>query len=215
MLRNVLTDDARFVAQITAGPAVGPDESGDAIVKFVSDTTAVEHGQRRHVLTNVWREGEEVAHAGVGLFEHALRASADVLEGWFLSSGTGCPTSLAWAPAVHISDDWWGACCAATHTATSDAHQASKTVHAASTAPVDGAGVSTRVHCSSNCQTVGMAMSDPATVSVTNTTSAARYRANRRAGLTEGPQGESRWRRCRRWRPARIRVAWRLRSAGA
>ena len=70
MLRDVLTDDARFVAHITGGPTAGPFESGDAVVGFISGTTAAQHGQRRHVMTNVWRQGQ-TAHAFVSLFETA------------------------------------------------------------------------------------------------------------------------------------------------
>ena len=32
MLRDVLTDDARFVAHIAGGPTAGPFESGDAVL---------------------------------------------------------------------------------------------------------------------------------------------------------------------------------------
>ena len=70
MLRDVLTDDARFVAHIADGPTAGPLESGDAVVDFISSTTATQHGQRRHVMTSVWRQGE-TAHAFVSLFETA------------------------------------------------------------------------------------------------------------------------------------------------
>ena len=70
MLRDVLTDDARFVSHIAGGPTVGPFESGDAVVKYISGTAAMQHGQRRHVMTNVWRR-EETAYALVSLLETA------------------------------------------------------------------------------------------------------------------------------------------------
>lgn len=68
MLRDVLTDDARFTAEVTGGPTVGPFESGDAVVDFISGTTAKQQGQRRHVMTNVWLDGD-TAHSVVSLFE--------------------------------------------------------------------------------------------------------------------------------------------------
>jgi SnoaL-like domain len=68
MLRDVLADDARFVAEIAGGPTVGPSESSDAVVEFIFGTTAKQLGQRRHVMTNIWMDGN-IAHALVSLFE--------------------------------------------------------------------------------------------------------------------------------------------------
>lgn len=68
MLRDVLADDARLTRSIAGGPTVGPFEPRDAVVDFISGTTAKQHGQRRHVMTNVSVDGD-TAHAVVSLFE--------------------------------------------------------------------------------------------------------------------------------------------------
>lgn len=68
MLRDVLADDVRFVAEIAGGQTVGPFESSDAVVEFISRTTAKQLGRRRHVMTNIWMDGN-IAHALVSLFE--------------------------------------------------------------------------------------------------------------------------------------------------
>ena len=68
MLRDVLADDARFVAEIAGGPTVGPSVSSDAVVEFIFGTTAKQLGQRRHVMTNIWMDGN-IAHALVSLSE--------------------------------------------------------------------------------------------------------------------------------------------------
>lgn len=60
LLRDVLADDVRFVAEIAGGPTVGPFESSDAVVEFISGTTAKQLGQRRHVMTNIWMD--ETSH---------------------------------------------------------------------------------------------------------------------------------------------------------
>jgi hypothetical protein len=66
-LREVFSDDATFTVDITGGPTVGPFESGDAIVEFISSTTEEQQDQRRHVITNVRIEGD-VAYGVLSLF---------------------------------------------------------------------------------------------------------------------------------------------------
>jgi hypothetical protein len=67
MLREVFTDDATFTVDITGGPTVGPFESGDAIVEFISSTTEEQQDQRRHVITNVRIDGD-TAYGILSLF---------------------------------------------------------------------------------------------------------------------------------------------------
>jgi ketosteroid isomerase-like protein len=67
VLREVFSDDATFTVDITDGPTVGPYESGDAIVEFISSTTEDQQDQRRHVITNVRVEGE-TAYGILSLF---------------------------------------------------------------------------------------------------------------------------------------------------
>ena len=67
MLREVFTDDASFTVDITGGPTVGPFESGDAIVEFISSTTEEQQDQRRHVITNIRIDGE-TAYGILSLF---------------------------------------------------------------------------------------------------------------------------------------------------
>jgi hypothetical protein len=67
VLREVFTDDATFTVDITGGPTVGPYESGDAIVEFISSTTQEQQDQRRHVITNVRIDGAE-AYGILSLF---------------------------------------------------------------------------------------------------------------------------------------------------
>jgi len=67
MLRDVFTDDATFTVDITGGPTVGPFESGDAIVEFISSTTEEQQDQRRHVITNVRIDGDK-AYGILSLF---------------------------------------------------------------------------------------------------------------------------------------------------
>ena len=40
-------------------PTIGPYESRDAIVEFISSTTEAQQDQRRHVITNVRLEGAD------------------------------------------------------------------------------------------------------------------------------------------------------------
>jgi SnoaL-like domain len=67
VLRSVFTADASFTVDITGGPTVGPYESGDAIVEFISSTTEDQQDQRRHVITNVRLE-DETAYGVLSLF---------------------------------------------------------------------------------------------------------------------------------------------------
>jgi hypothetical protein len=67
VLRSVFTADASFTVDITGGPTVGPYESGDAIVEFISSTTEEQQDQRRHVITNVRLE-DETAYGVLSLF---------------------------------------------------------------------------------------------------------------------------------------------------
>jgi hypothetical protein len=67
VLRDVFTDDATFTVDITGGPTVGPFESGDAIVEFISSTTEEQQDQRRHVITNVRIDGD-TAYGILSLF---------------------------------------------------------------------------------------------------------------------------------------------------
>jgi len=67
VLRDVFTDDSTFTVDITGGPTVGPFESGDAIVEFISSTTEEQQDQRRHVITNVRIEGD-TAYGILSLF---------------------------------------------------------------------------------------------------------------------------------------------------
>src|ERR1700722_9717200 len=67
VLREVFTDDAAFTVDITGGPTVGPYESGDAIVEFITSTTEEQQDQRRHVITNVRIDGDE-AYGVLSLF---------------------------------------------------------------------------------------------------------------------------------------------------
>jgi uncharacterized protein (TIGR02246 family) len=66
-LGAVFTADATFTVDITGGPTVGPYESRDAIVEFISSTTQEQQDQRRHVITNVRRDGDE-AYGILSLF---------------------------------------------------------------------------------------------------------------------------------------------------
>jgi hypothetical protein len=67
VLRDVFTDDAVFTVDITGGPTVGPFESADAIVEFISSTTEEQQDQRRHVITNVRLDGD-TAYGVLSLF---------------------------------------------------------------------------------------------------------------------------------------------------
>jgi hypothetical protein len=67
VLRSVFTADASFTVDITGGPTIGPYESGDAIVEFISSTTQEQQDQRRHVITNVRLEAE-AAYGVLSLF---------------------------------------------------------------------------------------------------------------------------------------------------
>ena len=67
VLRQVVTDDAAFTVDITGGPTVGPYESADAIVEFISSTTEEQQDQRRHVITNVRVDGD-TAYGILSLF---------------------------------------------------------------------------------------------------------------------------------------------------
>jgi ketosteroid isomerase-like protein len=67
MLRAVFSDDAVFTVDITGGPTVGPFESGDAIVEFISSTTEEQQDQRRHVITNIRIDGD-TAYGILSLF---------------------------------------------------------------------------------------------------------------------------------------------------
>jgi hypothetical protein len=58
-LRGVFSDDATFTVDITGGPTVGPFESGDSIVEFISSTTEEQQDQRRHVITNIRLDGDK------------------------------------------------------------------------------------------------------------------------------------------------------------
>jgi len=66
-LRSVFTDDAVFTVDITGGPTVGPYETADAIVEFISSTTEDQQDQRRHVITNVRLDGD-TAYGILSLF---------------------------------------------------------------------------------------------------------------------------------------------------
>lgn len=66
-LHDVFTEEATFTVDITGGPTVGPYESRDSIVEFISTTTKEQQDQRRHVITNVRREGD-VASGILSLF---------------------------------------------------------------------------------------------------------------------------------------------------
>jgi 3-phenylpropionate/cinnamic acid dioxygenase small subunit len=67
MLGDVFTQDATFIVDIAGGPTVGPYETRDAIVEFISSTTQEQQDQRRHVITNVRRDGDR-ARAILSLF---------------------------------------------------------------------------------------------------------------------------------------------------
>jgi hypothetical protein len=67
VLRSVFTADASFTVDITGGPTVGPYQSGDAIVEFISSTTQEQQDQRRHVITNVRLE-DDAAYGVLSLF---------------------------------------------------------------------------------------------------------------------------------------------------
>lgn len=67
VLGDVFTGEATFTVDITGGPTVGPYESRDAIVEFISTTTQEQQDQRRHVITNVRTEGD-VAYGILSLF---------------------------------------------------------------------------------------------------------------------------------------------------
>jgi ketosteroid isomerase-like protein len=66
-LRSVFTDDAVFTVDITGGPTVGPYETADAIVEFISSTTEDQQDQRRHVITNIRLDGD-TAYGILSLF---------------------------------------------------------------------------------------------------------------------------------------------------
>jgi hypothetical protein len=68
VLRDVFTADATFTVDIAGGPTVGPYESRDAIVEFISSTTTEQQDQRRHVITNARLEGEDRAFGVLSLF---------------------------------------------------------------------------------------------------------------------------------------------------
>ncbi len=65
-LHDVFAEDATFTVDITDGPTVGPYESRDNIVEFISTTTKEQQDQRRHVITNVRRE-DDVAYGILSL----------------------------------------------------------------------------------------------------------------------------------------------------
>ena len=67
VLADVFTRDATFTVDITGGPTVGPYDSRDSIVEFISTTTKEQQDQRRHVITNVRLEGD-VAYGILSLF---------------------------------------------------------------------------------------------------------------------------------------------------
>jgi ketosteroid isomerase-like protein len=67
-LRDVFTADASFTVDIADGPTVGPFETRDAIVDFISSTTQEQQDQRRHVITNVRTEDGRAAYGVLSLF---------------------------------------------------------------------------------------------------------------------------------------------------
>lgn len=64
-LNDVFTADAEYTIDITGGDTIGPVSSRAKVVEFLTGTlkqVESEHGQTRHVITNVWAE-DDTAHA--------------------------------------------------------------------------------------------------------------------------------------------------------
>jgi uncharacterized protein (TIGR02246 family) len=70
-LGDVFTEGASFTVEVTGGETFGPFEPRDAIVEFISSTTAAQQDQRRHVITNVRLGDEDEAYGLLSLFATA------------------------------------------------------------------------------------------------------------------------------------------------
>ncbi len=64
-LDDVFTSDAEYTIDITGADTIGPVSSRKEVVDFLTGTlkqVESEHGQTRHVITNLWADGD-TAHA--------------------------------------------------------------------------------------------------------------------------------------------------------
>ena len=69
LLGEVFTEQATFTLDITGvEDPIGPFEGREAIIEFISGAVTEQTDVRRHVITNIRTEGDDVATAHLSLF---------------------------------------------------------------------------------------------------------------------------------------------------